>query len=233
LSLGSREITCAFAIDASGRKAVLAGPQTARFRADKLAALYAFLVQDSASDVEPSPATLVEAVPSGWLYATLLPDWRLALNFYTDADLLPSRRTIDGDWAGMLRDSVVVRRWIDEAGFRFSDRHNVASAATTWLAPCAASTWLAAGDAAAAFDPLSSHGMTSALWSGLKGADAAVASIKGDLAGVRDYNDRVARGIQDFLLARKRIYEMEVRFKDRVFWQRRGQIETAMAERAD
>ncbi|PVB60573.1 glycine oxidase maturase GoxB [Labrenzia sp. 011] len=224
LDVAGRKMTCELAIDASGRKAVLARDRATRFRADRLAALYGFLDQDPASDVTPTPATLVEAVPDGWFYATCLADGRLALNFYTDADLM--REASGGRepaWEAVLSTSVSVRRWIDEAGFLLPDKPLLASAATTWLAPCAGANWLAVGDAATAFDPLSSHGMTSALWSGLQGAEAAAASLTGDPLASDIYAERVARGVQEFLIGRRRIYAQETRFADSPFWQRRQQ----------
>lgn len=232
LTLNTRTVSCSFAIDASGRKAVLAGKQTTRFRADKLAALYAFLEQDPSSEISPSQATIIEAVPSGWFYTTLLPDGRLAFSYYSDADLMPSRRRETGPWPCLLAEATYVRRWIEEAGYKLPLENNTASAATSWLAPCAAKTWLAVGDTAAAFDPLSSHGMTSALWSGLRGADAAIAAVNGDISGVRNYSTNVARGVQEFLTTRSRIYAMEPRFKDNPFWQRRQQFVSEATETA-
>ncbi|POF32210.1 2-polyprenyl-6-methoxyphenol hydroxylase-like FAD-dependent oxidoreductase [Roseibium marinum] len=226
LECENRKVSCDLAIDASGRKAVLVRDRATRFRADRLAALYGFLEQDPGSDVEPTPATLVEAVPDGWFYATCLADGRLALNFYTDADLM---RDASGGkepaWEAVLRSSISVRRWIEEAGFRLPEKPMLASAATTWFAPCAGATWLAVGDAAAAFDPLSSHGMTSALWTGIQGAQAAAARLGGDPHAPDIYARRVANGVQEFLTGRRRIYAQETRFLDSAFWQRRQQPE--------
>jgi flavin-dependent dehydrogenase len=219
------QTTCDLAIDATGRKAVLARDRTPRFRADRLAALYAFLKQDPTSDIVPTPATIVEAVPDGWFYATCLADGRLALNFYTDADLLrTASRGAGPAWTDLLEPSVSVRRWIGEAGFRLTEKPALASAATTWLAPCAGRNWLAVGDAAAAFDPLSSHGMTSALWTGIQGAEAAAATLSGDPDATDAYAGRVARGVQSFLESRTQIYCQETRFHAHEFWRRRQTV---------
>lgn len=222
LVLESGEVTANLVIDATGRKAAVARELAPRFRADRLAAWYGFLDQDPASDVAPTQATLVEAAADGWFYATLLADGRLALNFFSDADLM--RDLADGPsptWRALLASSVAVRRWIDEAGFGLNRRPKLASAATTWLAPCAGTNWLAVGDAAAAFDPLSSHGMTSALWTGIRGAEAAAAMLEGDSRAAKDYAGRVARGVQEFLENRQRIYAQETRFAASEFWRRR------------
>lgn len=220
---GQGTAEAALVIDATGRRAVVARNHARRFRADRLVALVAFLRQRPGSDVAPTPATVIETVPEGWWYATLLADGRLALNFYTDADLVPpgARRSLPA-FRALLDRTTHIARWIGEAEFLPDAPPRLASAATTWIAPCTGDRWLAAGDAAAAFDPLSSHGMTTALWTGARAAGAAAALLGGDAAPARDYADAVARGVQEFLEARARIYSEERRFAASPFWQRRS-----------
>ncbi|OWJ69228.1 glycine oxidase maturase GoxB [Inquilinus limosus] len=226
LYAGGADLTAGFLLDASGRTAVVARSQARRFRADRLAALWAFLEQDPASPVVPTRATLIESAPDGWWYAALLADGRLALNWYSDPDLLPPEATRGAEaLAALTAESRHVGRWIDEAGFRLV-APRLASAGTTWLAPAAGRAegagWAALGDAAAAFDPLSSHGMTTALWTAIAAAEAAVASVAGDLAPLARYAAAVAGGVQDFLAARSRLYAAEPRFADHTFWRRRA-----------
>lgn len=218
----SGAIPCSFVIDATGRRARAVRAMSRRFRADQLVVLYAFLNQDRTSTVDPTPATLIEATPDGWWYATYLPDGRLAVNYYTDADLLPRRGADDANrLEPLLAQSTFVRRWIEEASFETDAATSTASTATTWLAPCAGEGWLAVGDAAAAFDPLSSHGMTTALWTGIAGAEAAIADADGDRQKLEDFVQKVSLGVSKFLQQRKAIYGQERRYPDRPFWQRR------------
>ena len=211
-------------LDASGRAAAFAGPRTQRFRADRLAALYAFVEQYAASEVEPTRATLVEAVPAGWWYAALLADGRLALNHYSDPDLLPDGVTRDtAVFRKLLDETRHVARWIREAGFLLREPPRLASAGTTWIAPAAGEGWAAIGDAAAAFDPLSSHGMTTALWTAITASQAAIAMLSGDAEPLGRYAAKVAAGVQEFLVSRTTIYGREARFRDSEFWQRRRQ----------
>ncbi|MGY3437039.1 MULTISPECIES: glycine oxidase maturase GoxB [unclassified Marinovum] len=213
----------AIVIDATGRHAALARNESRRFRADQLVALYAFVAQSPASDVAPTPATLLETTALGWWYAAYLADGRLVLNFYTDADLVPEGASRDvGVFHALLAQTQHIRRWINEAQFQIATAPKLASAATTWLAPCAGSNWLAVGDAAAAFDPLSSHGMTTALWTGAQAAKAAFALRRDDPEPARAYCDAVAQGVADFLAARAGFYGHESRFASAPFWQRRA-----------
>jgi 2-polyprenyl-6-methoxyphenol hydroxylase-like FAD-dependent oxidoreductase len=211
-----------FVIDASGRSAVLARAQAQRFRADQLVALVAFPRQSHTSDVAPTRATLIEAVADGWWYASLLGDGRLALNYYTDPDLLPRDVTRDlCVFERLLNASIHIARWLTEADFRLSGPPNLVSAGTTWMAPAAGARWAAVGDAAAAFDPLSSHGMTTAMWTAITVAEAIPGALKGSNDALLDYALKVADGVQEYLVSQTRVYSSEVRFSGSKFWQRR------------
>jgi len=211
-----------YLIDASGRHAIIAKQHAPRFRSDQLVAVIAFLEQNDDADIIPTRATLIEAVADGWWYATLLADGRLALNYYTDPDLLPtdiSRET--SVFNSLLKQTRYIDRWINEAEFELTSPPHLASAGTTWIAPAAGESWIAVGDAAASFDPLSSHGMTTALWTAITGADATIAYLSGDREPSIGYTSKVAAGIQDFLNSRTTIYQQENRFKESTFWGRR------------
>jgi flavin-dependent dehydrogenase len=222
LTVTGRTVRAKFVIDASGRAAVLARERAQRFRADQLAALVVFIEQDPASDVDPTRATLIEAVSDGWWYASLLADGRLVVNYYTDPDLLPRDVTRDpAAFQALVENTLYIGKWINEAEFRPRDAPSLVSAGTTWLAPAAGEGWAAVGDAAAAFDPLSSHGMTTALWTAITAAEAVSAMMAGDVGGLRHYVEQVAEGVQDFLVARNQVYGVEQRFADCRFWERR------------
>lgn len=214
-------IDAGFMIDATGRAAMVGRRQASHHRADRLIAAFDFLDQID-PDVDPTPATLVEGVENGWWYATLLADRRLVLNYYSDPDLMP--RGIGRDaaaWRELAAGTGYIARWIETAGFALSRPPRLASAGTAWLSRAAGPDWIAVGDAAAAFDPLSAHGMTTALWTGIHGARAAHGALQGDPAGLACYADKVSLGIARFRSDRARIYAGETRFPDRPFWRRR------------
>lgn len=211
-----------FVLDATGRTSFVGRHQSTRFRADRLAAIVAFLDQDLRSDVDPTRATLIEATASGWWYAALLPDARLALNYYTDPDLIPHGPSrLHALQERLVQETRYVGRWIEEAGFQFLAPIRVTSAGTTWIAPAAGSGWAAIGDAAAAFDPLSSHGMTTAMWTAISGTEAAIAALAGNGELLTAYSTKVAIGVQEFLASQNEIYRRERRFHEELFWKRR------------
>lgn len=220
-----RTATARFLVDASGRAAVAARQLATRRRDDRLVAACAFL-RHADPAVEPTPATIVEAVADGWWYAALLPDGRLSLAWFSDPDLMPRGLSRDlGAWRERIAATRHVTHWIEDAGFAVSAPPRLESAGTTWLTPAAGAErgagWAAIGDAAAAFDPLSSHGMTTALWAAARMAEVMPAWLGGDPAALERYARAVAEGVAAFRAQRAAIYRRERRFAGDVFWRRR------------
>jgi 2-polyprenyl-6-methoxyphenol hydroxylase-like FAD-dependent oxidoreductase len=218
---GGSQLAARFLLDSSGRAAVVARRLAKRQRVDHLVVAYGFL-QQSDDAVEPTSATLVEAVPEGWWYAALLPDQRLVLALFGDPDTLP--RGVSRDlavWRACAAATRHISAWLDSAGYAIDAPPRLASAATMWLEPVAGSGWAAAGDAAAAFDPLSSHGLTTALWSGRQAALAAAAALAGAPAPLAHYAATMRVASHGFLRQRRFVYGREQRWRNQPFWARR------------
>lgn len=221
-----RTMRVRFLIDATGRSAKIGRMLAAYRRIDRQVAATALLPHRD-STVDPTPATLIEAVADGWWYASLLPDGRLSVAYFSDPDLLPADLSRDVDtWRRLITRTAYISRWVDDAGFGVELPPRLASAGTTKLEPIAdtladGAGWAAVGDAAAAFDPLSSHGLTTALWTGVQAGAAASAWLAGDPAPLAAYRDAVDQGFTSFLAQRDTLYARERRFADAPFWQRR------------
>ena len=137
----------------------------------------------SATAMSNRPALpLIEAVAKGWWYATLLPDERLALAFFSDPDLLPTHLSRDlPTWRDLLADSLYVGRWVDDAGFALETPPRLVSAGNGAAGNARVSA-AKAGPAGrlSAMPPrpstrLSSHGLTTALWTASRAGAAAAA----------------------------------------------------------
>ena len=214
-------IDAVFLIDATGRNAAIGREFASLERADRLVAACAFL-ERSDPDVEPTPATIFEAVGEGWWYATLLADGRLAVNYYTDPDLLPRGLGQDlAAWRRLVEGSRYIAQWVETGGFDLSTAPRLASAGTTWLSSPTGKGWVAVGDAAAAFDPLSAHGMTTALWTGIEAGKAVADALEGSPAGLEAYRRNVESGLDRYRKDRRAMYRRETRFTGRKFWHRR------------
>jgi flavin-dependent dehydrogenase len=207
-------------IEAGGRAAPVARKQGARVQAsDRLICAWV-----SGRDARESNRglTYVEAVEDGWWYTAPVPGRQRILAFYTDADL-PNARVIN------KRDGLLERAASAEelsalltaAGFVPEAQSHVTAAHSAMLDPCAEESWLAVGDAAISFDPLSSQGLLNALFTGLAAANAADRYLEGDAHSLSVYR-QVVRGIGDaYRQHLASFYATEQRWPEAQFWRRR------------
>ncbi len=223
----SSDIQCRFLVDATGRAQSIGRTLARSHNYDYLAAVYGFLNQKENSDVRPTPATLIETVDTGWWYASLLPSGELTVNYYSDPDLLPKGLTNKlEDWISLIGKTKHIAHWIEDAEFVIDKPPEIASAATRCLSASGGvhedAPWAAIGDAAASFDPLSAHGMTTALWAAARLPDIVASSLQLNHALLDDYVNAVAKGVSQFLEQRTSMYAYETRFKNAPFWELRA-----------
>jgi flavin-dependent dehydrogenase len=209
-----------FLVDASGRAAFFARKQGAqRTVFDHLIAAASFL-SGGAPSAMPNSLTLVEAVEHGWWYSASLPNTQLVVAYFTDADLYAKRA---GDsathWWEKLQQARHTRARVKD--YASSAPPVILAANSSRLDPVAGSNWLAVGDAAMAFDPLSSQGVSAALEFGQRAGESIQAHWQGDHAALTDYAKSVDQSFEGYLRARGRYYGSEQRWAQSVFWRRR------------
>ena len=208
-------------IDATGRSAGLGRVLGAeRTRYDGLVAFYGLIHSDA--DTDRDGRTMVEATETGWWYSVLLPRGDRVLAFLTDADLAERAALMadQGLWHA-LRGAPNLHALCTQNGYRPVGRIFGADAASSELASAAGAHWLAVGDAAAAFDPLSSKGISNAIYTGIKGAEAILAARRGDEGAMARYAAHIRDIHRAYRSQLTAFYGMERRWPDAPFWQRR------------
>jgi flavin-dependent dehydrogenase len=200
-------LTVNWLVDASGRAGAISRRLGIALGPDEgLVALYA--VGRSETPI-PLARTLVETCRQGWWYAARLPDDRvLAALHVLPADAPALLRP--GAWQAALAQTLHISEAL--AGVTFPQRPKGAPAGTTTRAQVAGPGWIACGDAALAFDPVSSQGIYSALHGGLT---AARALLDG---GVDAYAARLAEIEIHYRRRHKQAYATERRWPDEPFW---------------
>lgn len=214
-------VRCRFAIDASGRAASLARQLGVRAQRDDamvgVALRFGPRAGEGAGDPAEPAATLVEATPDGWWYTAPVPDGSLIAVFMTDAPLVKALRLSEPEGVREALDPAPCSR-ARLVGREARDPPRVVSACSRRLGELAGPGWVAAGDAAASFDPLSSMGIGYALWSGSHAARLAEDMLLGPSRSADDYQDVMQRQYEQYLALRGRYYRLEQRWPDRPFW---------------
>lgn len=202
-----------FAIDATGRAARVAQRQeVTRHRVDRLIGLVRF-----GTSAGTETRTLLEACASGWWYAAVLPDGRAVTALFTDADLLPvGAAQRDRRWTRLLSTTRLVPEIMATAG---ASRIYAAAAPTGTLSECTGRDWLAVGDAARTLDPLSGQGLTTALTTAIRAADAILDARRADALDA--FSRQTAEEHRAHLSTRLAHYRRENRWPLSPFWQRR------------
>ncbi|MFL6293040.1 MAG: NAD(P)/FAD-dependent oxidoreductase, partial [Thermoanaerobaculia bacterium] len=90
------------------------------------------------------------------------------------------------------------------------------------LRPLYGEAWLAVGDAALSFDPLSSQGISTALYCADKAASALGAVLDGDPGALPAYAALLDQIFSGYLQGHRLAYQAETRWADRPFWRRRS-----------
>ena len=216
---GPSEIHTGFLVDATGRASAIARAIGVRRVAyDKLVGVVGFFC----SNVDPMPVdatVLLEAVETGWWYSAPLPDHRLVVAFMTDGDLCAKFSLANqASWQRHLGQTDYTRH--RTASFALRELRAV-GAGTSCLEASHASRWLAVGDAAFAFDPLSGDGVYRAITTGRRAARALLSFEDGNCSALERCREEQEETFKHYLRTRQKYYHREERWVQSPFWMRR------------
>lgn len=157
----------------------------------------------------------IESVPDGWWYAVSDPSGAQILARFGD-------HAVSGPSLDRLRAAFAATNFLKSA-FALPPatelvHEAVLNAESAALDRCAGEGWLAVGDAAAAFDPIASQGLSNALASANAAAQAAYGFLRGQLDAVKAYAAEMSAAYAFYLRGVQRHYRSEPRWSDRPFW---------------
>lgn len=203
-----------YVIDAAGRHAAFARTRGAHAVADDT---LTGLVSVFEGSHDTRSATLVEAVEDGWWYSAQLPEDKLVVAFMTDADIIRAGHLHERKaWQAHLDIALRTRTRVADA--QLAHGPIACPAHSQILDPVAGDGWIAAGEAAVGFDPLSSMGIGYAITSGIQAARIAAS---GDREHARLFASDVRKHYDAYLARRRVYYAMERRWPESPFWERR------------
>ncbi|HYN87908.1 MAG TPA: FAD-dependent oxidoreductase [Ardenticatenaceae bacterium] len=210
-------------VDASGRRSIVARQQGIRRQADDaLVGIYALFQPPSHSQgSDRDSSTLIESGPDGWWYTARVPSGQRVVVYLTDADLLSRAARTQPGFQALVTTTRHIRARLAEHGYRLGEAPKGVAAQSARLERFGGEGWLAIGDAALSFDPLSSQGILTALYTGMTAGQALHAHFSGEGLALEAYSERLATIYEVYLRNRDLCYAAETRWLDRPFWHRR------------
>lgn len=210
-------------VDASGRAAWLARAQGARIVVhDRLVGVSA-RVQSIASHDDNLNKLHIWSARDGWWYLATLPGGERIATWMTDVEQvgqLAQRAPWQQHCARHFEASAHLRLPPGLASATWGRPRSFPAHSQRLRRPYGAG-WIAVGDAALAFDPLSSAGLAKALRGACDAADAIAQSVAGDAKAFARYEEKLQHDWQRYLDARCHYYGLEQRFPDASFWRER------------
>jgi flavin-dependent dehydrogenase len=215
---GRATVRAGFVVDASGARSRFARQHGSRRLHDGSLICLAARFDHAAPGL--GTLTHLEAVEHGWWYAARLPDASLLLALYTDGDSLRSLRLHRaGQWHAALAQAPHTARLAGGAHCLAPPRSFPAP--SYLLDRSGGDHWLAIGDAASAYDPITAQGIVKSLANALLAARAIVQHRAGDGAGLARYGAALAADYAGYRQARRYFYGLEQRWPQAGFWARR------------
>lgn len=201
-------------VDATGRRAAIARRLgSVRRRDAHLVAVYAMGRAPATFQLN---RTLIEAAPNGWWYAARLPSGQAIAGLHTcPRDAVPLIRQPDR-WRQAMAATTTLSALL--AGISFDRLLGAIDACGSQLDRMVGDGWVACGDAAQSFDPISAQGILSALHGGMKAAELVLGALMGTGETPADYARRLAQIRQAYLIRRRAAYRTERRWLTAPFW---------------
>lgn len=213
----TEDLSAAFVVDATGRAATFATQMGAhKVRFDNLTGIWRFYQLPKG---HAGMETLVEAFENGWWYSASLPDDKLVVACMTDSDLVSEDHFQQNGWQHLLQSAPQTQQRV--ALTEGTGAVQFWPAASQYLDTLCGEGWLAVGDAAGTFDPLSAQGNFKAMKSGIFGAYAALDYLNGKAEALEKYKQIMRREYEAYLELRAQYYQKEQRWPQSLFWQRR------------
>lgn len=211
-----------FVVDATGKKAAFSSQQgVEKTTTDQLVGIYRFY--DLKEKENRIKGSLVEANEHGWWYSAVLPNDVLVTAYMTDADIANSLQ---------LKKETAFDHFLSKTlhtANRVNDKSEVTkpqiiAAHSQCLDTVTGNSWLAVGDAASCYDPISAAGIFKSLAMSNYAAYAVMDTINDEPSGLKKYQKIVEHDFQGYLKKHKEYYNQEERFASYPFWNRRNKI---------
>jgi flavin-dependent dehydrogenase len=216
------EIQSRLLIDAGGRTPLIAKRLGAtRIQLDNM--VCSWVIGEAQARTSEQGFSYIHSVPQGWWYTAPTPGGKRIVAFHTLAgnhatawmhstpSLLEQAQNIPRLWERIDFEIINQNPW----------QHGYTAANSAMTQPAVGSAWLAVGDAALSFDPLSSQGIYNALYTGLAASESAYRFLQGEISNFAEYQGQLEAIRDAYERHLHEWYGSEQRWSEEEFWKGR------------
>ncbi|PCE27288.1 NAD(P)/FAD-dependent oxidoreductase [Burkholderia ubonensis] len=209
-----------FVVDASGAHAAFARQRGAkRVNSNPLVCIAARLPRFDA-DAPFSRLTQLEAVEQGWWYVASVPGNTVVVMLATHAQAVRTMRLYQPEhWYSLLGATSHTSRLVRGLSPNPHDLHLKSCPAPSYcLDKLCGDQWLAIGDAASAYDPITAQGIVKSLMNGISAAKAIQNRMGGNPRAIEEFKQALRIQYRQYLKMRHYFYCLERRWPQSEFW---------------
>ncbi len=212
------KVTADTVIDASGSHALFARSQHSQKQHDHPLICISALFQLDDKQQTVSRLTHLEACETGWWYAARLPENRLLLSFTSTAPIIKQRQLRNiSTWFEQLQKTILITKQILQIHYQ-PDSFKIFNVPCFQLDKISGKNWIAIGDAASTYDPITSAGIMKSLNNGMMAAYAVQAQLQGDDSGFPRAEQSIKTDYRYYQKIRHHYYQAEQRWPNAEFW---------------
>jgi flavin-dependent dehydrogenase len=216
---GAYSIKAKYLVDATGRQSHVCRKLGAGFtKLDDLVAVGLFL--HLKNEQQTAQEILLETVEEGWWYFAALPGDKMVVSLFTDSAIAKEKQLHKvQNWVkSVLKTEHIKKKMSAAVG---NDKLWTRNAFSHLTDTSGITNFLAVGDAAASFDPISSMGIGFGVSSACYAAKA-ILDHEYNPASLSEYNKSIANIFDRYLETRHSFYQKEQRWNDSPFWRTRN-----------
>jgi flavin-dependent dehydrogenase len=165
--------------------------------------------------------SFIEAVSQGWWYTAPLPDGKVITSLFTLPGCYKNEVTATETLCAQLQTNPALQQLLLHKQPVYTKLLNAGSSILNKLHT---SNYLAIGDAALTFDPISSHGMVMAMTSARDAAEAFDLRQKGNMEALKQYNHTLQEVFSKYELSKQQVYASEWRWPDEPYWKKKSRL---------
>jgi flavin-dependent dehydrogenase len=166
----------------------------------------------------------LEAVPYGWWYAARIPDDTLLIGLYSTAEIIKSENLNQLDaWISHL--NATPNTQILTVGLEpIDERPKGFQAPSFRLDKVAGENWLAIGDTASSYDPITAQGIIKSMTNAFSAAAMILKKQEGHINDFSGYTQEIDHLYAQYLEMRRYFYNLERRWPDSIFWKKLHEV---------